>query len=282
MIPLLAQLGGLRIYTYGVFLMLGFFWACFFVWKYIRISKFAEEETFDIVFTAFGGALLVGRLVYGFLHFDEFGFDILHYLLVNGYPGMSTVGMLLGGAITLYLVCSNKKISIAEFVDYITPSLFLFVAVAELGAFFAGIEPGVRIGWYRHPLALYKALLFGVGMYGAIKLLFAVRKDKHTKGVSAIFFIWGYSLVTVALFRLADPRVVQTTNTIEQWTYVILLLTSSFYIVYYFRVFVGTMFRSFINWNATYVKTAVRSFPQKSEGKNRRGDEKSKKPDRKS
>jgi phosphatidylglycerol:prolipoprotein diacylglycerol transferase len=281
MVPLLAQIGGLRIYTYGVFLMLGFFWACFYVWKHVRISKFAEEETFDIIFASFGGALVLGRLVYGILHFSEFGFDILHYLLVNGYPGISAVGMLAGGALTLFLVCMRKKINVAEFIDYVIPALFLFVAIAELGAFFAGIEPGLKMGWFRHPIALYRTVLFGLGVYLSTLLLYAVRKDKQSKGVSGVFFVWFYALATVGMTRLMDARVVLTSSVFEYWTFMILLLTSSFYIVYYFRVFIGTMFRSFINWNATYVKTVVRIIPQKSESKDRGRDEKSKPADRK-
>ena len=259
MLPLFAQLGSFSVYTYGVLLMLGFFWACFFVWKHIRISKFGEEIAFDIIFLSFGGALVVGRITYGLLHFQEFGLNLLKYLLANGYPGISPAGMLLGGIGTMYWACTVRKIKLREFSDYITPSLFIFTLTAELGAFIAGTEPGILWKWFRHPVALYKALFLSIGFYLSLIMFFNVRKEKIEKGTPLFFFFGSYSFLYVVFQFLKDKRTLLTESPIEYWAFFILLLTSCFYFVYYFRVLIIESCKKFINSKIHYVKTITKN-----------------------
>lgn len=282
MAPILAQIGSVFVYTYGVFLMLGFLWACFLLWKHIRISKFPEDQSFDIAFISFAGSLIVGRIVYGLLNFEEFGLSIMRYILVNGYPGISVIGMIVGWFGTMYVICARNKLRFDEYVDYSTPSVFMFVTVAAVGSFFAGTEPGIRWGWYQHPLGLYRAIFGGFGLYMSIRLLFIIRKELLNKGFSAVFFVWLYSLSHVLLQPLKDARVLLTEVKGEYYVYAILLLTSSFYIVYYFRVFLMSLVGSFINWNAHYVKTAFKGLSRKTKKSDRGGAEEDNSTDRKS
>jgi len=282
MLPIFAQLGSLYLYTYGIFLMLGFFWACFFIWKHIRISKFEEEMTFDIAFMSFGAALLVGRLLYGLLHFNEFGLNILKYILVNGYPGISPIGMVIGGIGTMYIVCQQKKLKFDEFSDYIAPSLFIFTLSAELGAFIAGIEPGILWKWFRHPVALYKALVLGVGALISIRMFYNVRKEKIEKGALLFFFFGLYSLTYVVFHYLKDKRALLTESPFELWLFSILLLTSCFYFVYYFRVLMISSIRNFINLKTNYVKQIVKNISRKTKKHSGGGTEKVITPDRSS
>ncbi len=282
MVPILAQVGSVFVYTYGVFLMLGFLWACFLLWKYIRISKFSENQSFDIAFISFAGSLIVGRIVFGLLNFNEFGFNLLRYILVNGYPGMSVLGMVAGWFASMYLISTHYKIRFDEFVDYSMPSVFTFLTAASVGSFFAGTEPGIRWGWFQHPLALYRVIAGGLGLFFSIKLLFIIRKEQLSKGFSAVFFVWMFAASQVALYPFKDARVLLTESKIEYWAFVILLLTSSFYIVYYFRVFLMSLVGSFINWNAHYVKTAFKVLSRKTKESHRGGAEKNNSADRKS
>jgi prolipoprotein diacylglyceryltransferase len=254
--------------------MLGFFWGCFFIWKHIRISKFEEETAFDITFLSFGGALVIGRIVYGLTHFQEFGLNILKYILANGYPGISQTGMILGGIGVMYWACQTRKIKFKEFTDYITPSLFIFTMAAELGAFFAGTEPGIVWKWFRHPVALYKAVFLGIGISTAIHMFFNVRKEKIEKGASLFFFLGLYSFTYVVFQFLKDKRALLTESPFEYWVFFILLLTSCFYFVYYFRVLIIKSGKDFINSKINYVKTIVKNVPRKTKNGNRGGTEK--------
>jgi len=282
MLPLFAQLGSFFIYTYGVFLVLAFFWACFFVWKHIRISKFPEEMAFDIVFISFGFSLLIGRILYGLLHFDEFGFNLIKYVLANGYPGISPLGMIIGAVGALFFLCQKNKIKFDEFSDYIIPSFFVFASIAELGAFVAGIEPGIMFKWFRHPVALYKAILLGVGAYVSIRLFYSIRKEKIDKGIILFFFFFLFSFTSFALNFLKDKRAAIGDSPVESGAFLILLLTSCFYFVYYFRVFIGSGLIRFINLHTNYVKTIVKNISSKTEKHNRGGAEKAHSADSKS
>src|SRR3989338_5725614 len=103
MLPVLLNLGLIKIYTFGVFLVLGFFWATFLLWKNIRLTSFKEEDVFDGLFISLLGALFFGRLVYVILNFKDFGFSILKFILINCYPGISLYGAVFGGLFILFL-----------------------------------------------------------------------------------------------------------------------------------------------------------------------------------
>ena len=111
MLPILLNLGFLKIYTFGVFLVLGFFWAIFLLWKNIRLTSFKEEDVFDGLFLSMFGALFFGRLIFVFLNFKDFGFNLLKFILINGYPGLSLYGSIFGGLFILYLFTNARKLN---------------------------------------------------------------------------------------------------------------------------------------------------------------------------
>src|SRR3990167_390122 len=96
MLPVLLDLGFFKIYTYGIFLMLAFFWGAFFLWKNITLTPYKEEEVFDGLFFSLFGSFITGRVVYIILHSSDFGFNIGKMIFVNGYPGINGVGILFG------------------------------------------------------------------------------------------------------------------------------------------------------------------------------------------
>lgn len=244
------------------------------MWKHIRISKFPEEMSFDIAFASFGGALVVGRIVYGILHFSEFGFNIMKYILVNGYPGISSGGMIVGGVGVMYVMCQKNKIRFTEFSDYLAPSLFIFSFSALVGAFVAGIEPGSMNPYFRHPVALYKAALLGLGAYFSIRMFYDIRKEKIEKGALLFFFLGVFSFATIAFSSLRDKRVLLTESAGEWYLILTLLLTSAFYFVYYFRVLLVTDSKTFINSIHTNVKQTFKNISRKTKDSDRGGAEK--------
>ena len=211
MLPVLLNLGFLKIYTYGVFLVLGFFWATFLLWKNIRLTSFKEEDVFDGLFLSLFGSLFFGRLVYVMLNFKEFGFNILKYILVNGYPGISLYGGVFGGLFILYLFSVSKKINFNELVDYFISPLFVAFVFGKIGAFFSGVEIGTKTNFFlkikyvgfdgfRHLTGLYEGIILIIGLLIAYRILFEIRKDKYYKGFLLKFFIWFLAL-SIFLFE---------------------------------------------------------------------------------
>ena len=150
MIPILFTVGGLKIYTFGVFLVLAFFWGLFLFWKNIRLTVYKEEEKFDSIFLSLAGSLLIGRLVYVILNFKDFGFNLLKFILINGYPGLSLYGVLIGGFLTLFLYFLIKKISFRETIDYYISPIFLALGLGKLGSFFLVLR------WEQKPHFFYQ------------------------------------------------------------------------------------------------------------------------------
>jgi len=216
MLPVLADFKVLRIYTFGAFLTLAFFWGCFLLWKNIRLSSYKEEDIFDGLFWGLFIGLAVSRLTYVALHFNKFGFNILKIILINGYPGLSLYGFLVGGLIALFFSYRSKKIKFIDSMNYLTSPMFLALGIGTLGTFFSKIDIS----------ALFKSLSFFAGAYVCHIILFAHRRQKYSAPFNFIFFCWFFSLIELIYDLVKRQNFIVSS---------VLLLTLSLYFLYYFR-----------------------------------------------
>lgn len=250
MLPVLVNLPFIKIYTFGVFLLLAFFWGSFMLWKHILLTSHKEEDIFDGMFIALVAGLFTSRLVYVITHFNDFGFNILRFILINGYPGLSLYGFLLGAVIALYLFFSYKKIKFAEAIDYFVPAAFIALGFGKIGAFFAAAEVGTKtrlpiaikyagVAGMRHLTPLYEGILFFVGAFIAYKMVYAVRRGTYPKGTVGAFFLWFTAFVFV-IFDFIKDRRTMVLNGISLNLIVssVLLLTFTVLFIYYFRSFI--------------------------------------------
>lgn len=217
MLPVLLDLKFIKIYTFGVFLVLAFFWSAFLLWKNFRLTAYKEEDMFDGFFSAVIGALITGRVVYIALHFKDFGTHFLRYILINGYPGFSIYGCLAGGLIGLLLYIRTKKYRFTDIIDYFIAPIFIGLGFGKLGSFFAGSEVGTQtkfplsikyVGYsqFRHLTPFYEAILFFIGAFIAYKLLFSVRRETFKKGFAFYFFLFYFSLIYFIFDKLKEHR----------------------------------------------------------------------------
>lgn len=247
MLPVLLDLKFIKIYTFGVFMVLALFWGFFLVWKNFLLTAYKEEDVFDGIFLALVGGLFLSRLVYVVLNFKDFGLNILKFILINGYPGLSLYGFLAGSMLTLYFYFLYKKISFKEIIDYFVPAFFLALGFGKVGSFFSGYEVGTKTGFplslrypgyegVRHITPFYEAILFFLATYLSLRIMFAQRRGMFPKGFNFIFFWWYLALV---LFIFGPLKVGQNLvfglkfNTLVSG---VLLLTFSVYFLYYFRI----------------------------------------------
>jgi len=269
MLPVLLDLKFIKIYTFGVFLVLGFFWSAFLLWHNIRLTSYKEEDVFDGLFLSLFGGLFIGRLVYVVLNFNDFGFDILKFILINGYPGISLIGAILGGIFTLFGFFGLKKIDFSEIIDYFISPLFVALVFGKLGSFFSGADVGsvttfflkIRYASFeglRHLTAFYEAVFFAAAAYISYKLLFEIRKERLKKGILLMFFFWFFSL-TYFIFDNLKERTLYLQGFSFNWlASSLMLLTTSFYFIYHFRSNIG----NFINQHGTAFKK-IRFFPKR-------------------
>lgn len=226
--------------------MLAFFWGAFLLWRNIRLTSFKEEVIFDGLFWGLFGGLFFSRLVYFIFNFQDFGFNLLKFILINGYPGLSLWGFVLGFLIVIYLYFSFQKIRFFEVVDYFVPSFFLSLFFGKLGSFFSGQEVGIKTQFFlkvryfgfdgfRHLVSLYEALFYFLGFYLSTLILFEIRKERFFKGFLFHFGLWYFSLVSFLASFLKEENIFIMKKSLNLVVSLIFLLTTTAYFVYYFR-----------------------------------------------
>ncbi|MCR4276892.1 MAG: prolipoprotein diacylglyceryl transferase [Candidatus Roizmanbacteria bacterium] len=246
MLPVLLNLGFIKIYTFGVFLVLGFFWAIFLLWKNIRLTSFKEDDVFDGLFLSMFGAIFFGRLIYVFLNFKDFGFNLLKYILINGYPGISLYGSIFGGFLVLYLFTNSRKLNFNDFIDYLISPIFVMMVFGKIGAFFSGAEIGTKTNFLlkikyvgfdgtRHLVGLYEGILLAIGLLLSYRILFEIRKERYYKGFLLKFFLWFLALTIFLFDKIKENHLYFLGQSLDFLISLIILLTISFHFVYYFR-----------------------------------------------
>lgn len=270
MLPILIDLKVFHVYTMGVFLVLAFFWSTFMLWRLVRLSSFKEDDMFDALFNSLLVGLLFGRLVYVILHFGEFGFDLLKFILVNGYPGFSLYGMLLGIFLMLYLWATSRKVKFSEMVDYFIPSIMLAIAIGKLGSFFSGAEAGTKthlflavkytaLSGMRHLTPLYESFFYFAAAYLAYRLLFETRKEHLKEGFVFKFFLFAQGAVYFLFDNLKEYRLYFMRYSFNKFVSIVLVLTFGIYFLYYFRSLIGKQIIRFKNFVVHYVKKSAKS-----------------------
>lgn len=255
MLPVLFSFGGITIYTFGVFLLLAFFWSTYLLWKLIQLTSYKEEDVFDTMFIALFGGLVASRIVYVLGHFADFGFSIVKILLVNGYPGMSLYGLLIGFIAIFSLVCGQKRMKVREMLDYLSPSLLIGLSIGSLGSFFAGIQLGAKTSFplavkyvghdgLRHVAELYAALGFGLATYIAYRIIFSIRRDMFVRGAGLVFFGLATSLILLLTGLLLEQPAFIGKYSFETVLSAVSLLTFLILFLYYFRNLFYTFFAS--------------------------------------
>lgn len=246
MLPVLLDLKFIKVYTFGAFLFLGFLWSSFILWRNIRLTPYKEDEVFDGLFLSLFGGLFSGRLVYVILNFKDFGYSLLKFILINGYPGISIYGVIAGTLLTIFLYFSSKKIKFLSIVDYFMTPLFIALVFGKLGSFFSGVEVGSVTsfflktkyfgfnGW-RHLTPFYEGLFFIIGALVSQKILLEIRKEKFFSGFLFYLSLWYFSLTYFIFDKIKENHLYLSDYSFNWIVSTIVLLTISVYFVYYFR-----------------------------------------------
>lgn len=283
MLPVLLDLKFIKIYTFGVFLVLGFFWASFILWKNIRLTSYKEEEVFDGLFFGLAGGLFFARLIYVILNFKDFGFSILKFILINGYPGMSIYGAFFGFFLSVLAFFSLRKIKFLEIVDYFITPLFISLVFGKFGSFFSGAEVGTKTvfllktkylgfdGW-RHLTPFYEAIFFIIGAFISQKILMEIRKEKFFPGFLFYLSIWYFSAVYFIFDKIKINHLYLSSYSFNSLVSIILLLTISFYFVYYFRSNILSFLKNYGSKVFTKIHFRSKAKTAKREGKESRTD----------
>jgi phosphatidylglycerol---prolipoprotein diacylglyceryl transferase len=138
MYPILLSFGNIKVYSYGLFVAIGFFIAIFFAVKEAKRRNFPVNVVYDISEIIIISALLGGRLTFVLMNLPMYLNDPIGIFRV-WEGGMVFYGGLIAAVISVIIYLRVKKINnILNIADIFSPSIIIGHAIGRIGCFFAG------------------------------------------------------------------------------------------------------------------------------------------------
>jgi len=204
--PLLFHVGSFTLYTYGLFVAIGFMTAVIVSQKNAGAHNISAQAITDIFFVILLSALIGARLLYVLINFNAYKSNLLDIFKVwNG--GLVFFGGFLAavGATAIYLKLKNFEVF--KTADILSPGIALGHAIGRIGCFFAGCCYGKEsdlgfaikftnpdslapLGVYLHPTQIYS-------VFSNLSLFFILlwlQKRKKFNGMVFLSYIMLYSL----------------------------------------------------------------------------------------
>ena len=219
--PVIADLGFVKVYWYGVMYLLAFL-SSYLLAKYR--CKFSEvwnvKHVDDLIFYGALGAVLGGRL--GYLLFYNWSIFISNPLTFFNFQngGMSFHGGFLGVLLAMMLFNKKHDFSFFQTTDFIAPLVPLGLGFGRIGNYINGelwgrvtesswgiLAPDQSGLWERRfPTQLYEAFLEGLVLF-FILWLFS-RKKSPLMSISALFLIfYGTFRFIIEFVRAPDSHI---------------------------------------------------------------------------
>lgn len=134
-VPRGFSIGSHEIRIYGILIAVAFVLAYFLACRDARRNGLKSEDVQDAFLVTIIPAIIGARLYYVIFNFKEFRGNLKSILYIwNG--GLAVYGGIILGALTLFIFCRVKKISVAALFDTIVPYLALGQAIGRWGNFF--------------------------------------------------------------------------------------------------------------------------------------------------
>lgn len=204
--PDLFSIGSFTVHGYGLFIAIGVI-AAYLISSYrARLADYDEDMITSILLCFLGGGFIGSKLLYVLTQLGQGGFD--YHVIFDLNNGYVVYGFLLGGLLTMYILCRVKKADVLAYLDLIMPAVALAQGFGRIGCFLAGccygretdgalgvmfphnaIAPsGVRLFPIQLVFSLLDFILFG------ILILISNRKhignrEKYKGEVTAFYFL---------------------------------------------------------------------------------------------
>lgn len=219
MFPILLSLGPLKIYTFGLFVVLAVVFAGFMIWREGYRKNFDQEKMVDLLLILAVFGLIGARAYYILTHLQDFlQINFFYWLFIFHFPGLSFWGGMLGGLAGLFWFSRKNRLPFWELADAIVLGLLLGEIIGRIGAFFSGSAYGIatHFPWgvsmigllgKREPVQIYESLTLFIIFIIIIKLMPFVKEKKLREGVPALSYLLLLSLTKFALEFLRGDSV---------------------------------------------------------------------------
>jgi len=197
------------VYTYGVFLALGFLAGIFLAIFHAPLFKIKVDDVVDLAVWFMITSMVGARILYILLYPQQFPNVISWFQFNKG--GLVFFGGFLATVFTVVIFSMLRNLDLRDLGDMIAPSLAVGHVLGRLGCFMNGccfgkptesflgiVFPVLKDGVSRHPTQLYEAagllLLLIAGLVG-------IRKREKWPNVLFPGSIWGYYCVSYGFLR---------------------------------------------------------------------------------
>ena len=206
MYPVFFHIGSFKLYTYGLFVALGFITAIWFSQKNARPHGISHQTISDIFFVILVSAIIGARLLYVLINFDSFKSNLVDIFKIwNG--GLVFFGGFLAAVAAMAVCLKMKNLNFWKITDIISPGVALGHAMGRIGCFFAGCcygkecalpfaikftnpETLAPMGVYLHPTQIYSVFSNLILFF----ILLWLQKRKKFNGMVFLSHIMLYSL----------------------------------------------------------------------------------------
>lgn len=140
MLPILIELGPIRIYSYGFFMFIGLFLGLFWWWKMGRDEHFDEVALFDSAFVSMFIYFIIGRITYVMTYWN--GSSLSQTMALFARPGIVPWVGIVGVFLFLSIFSRIRRWNVWRVYDVLVVALSVVLTFASFGGFLNGSNPG--------------------------------------------------------------------------------------------------------------------------------------------
>lgn len=212
--PIIADIAGVHLWWYGLSYTLGFLGIFLWFRRSRKRLEMSLSEVYSITLHLAVGVLLGGRFIE--VVFYEWAYYAHHPLHIAAYwlGGMSTHGLLLGGALGTLVFCRRHHKRFLPIVDELVIPVAWIMGVGRIGNFIDGQISGAvtHVWWavqfpdlegFRHPVVLYD----GLKNLCLIPFLLWIRRRYPYQGIALSHFIFWYAFLRLFVDVFREYRV---------------------------------------------------------------------------
>jgi len=204
--PILINIGSFNLYTYGLFMALGFLAAMGVSKAIARPQNISADTITDIFFVILVSALVGARLLYVLINYKTYQDNLFGIFQIwNG--GLVFFGGFLASVLACVIYFKKKNLNIWKTADILAPGIAIGHAIGRIGCLFAGCCYGktcdlpiaitftnsdslAPLNVYLHPTQIYS-------MISNLMLFFILlwlQRHKKFNGMVFLFYVMLYSL----------------------------------------------------------------------------------------
>ncbi len=240
--PVLFQLGNIKIYSYGVMMILGFIGALFFILRHARSAGLDRAHALDLAVYSFISGIIGARIFHVLFNLEHFTSSIGEFFNFQG-GGLSWHGGLVGGLVFIFIYCRFMNFNLGQAYDLMFFPTILGLVFGRIGCFLNGCCYGkpsslpwaVTFPYHSnprpvHPTQLYEFFLV-LGLFIFLEWWWSRRKFAG-ENTLLVFSLYSVIRFVVEFFRFNTPDMMHFGLSLAQWVSIAGFLVLLGYVLY--------------------------------------------------